>query len=129
MKANAALALKRFIEGELGLSDLEDALGEVARFSFRDTNERYVEYLISDPSTVRFTRMDVERMLLRFLDGRLSARELSDWAAIIKMLDWYELDSTDPVPNEVWDVLDELMSPDAWGNVTTESALAMLRRL
>jgi hypothetical protein len=39
------------------------------------------------------------------------------------------VDEPDPGSSEVWDILDELVSPDAWGEITTDSVIDLRRRL
>jgi hypothetical protein len=95
---------------------------------FWDTDERSVEHTETLP-IVRFGRDDVDVQLRRFLSNGISARDLSDWAATLRLLGCFEVDEPDPGSSEVWDILDELVSPDAWGEITTDSVIDLRRRL
>jgi hypothetical protein len=119
-----------FIEGRLPFTDLEAALDGLVRFRYADRDERSVDGSIASLPAVRFHRDDVERALSRFLRGEISRHEISNWAATLCLLDAFELDPSTLGANEVvWDVLHELMSPDAWDELTTESAIHLLSRL
>jgi hypothetical protein len=95
---------------------------------FWDTNERSIEHAETLP-VVRFGRADVDAQLHRFLSRGISARDLSDWAATLRLLGSFEVDEPDPGSSHVWDILDELMSPDAWGEITVDSIIDLRRRL
>lgn len=114
--------------GALSRDDLEDCLKSQTRFRFWDTNERSVEQSGRLP-TVAFSRDDVDRQLKLFLAQQITARELSDWAATLRLLDCFEVNEPDPVSSEVWDLIDELVSPDAWGSITVDSVIDFRRRL
>lgn len=120
--------LKEFADGVRALSSLEECLGQKARLRFWDTNERDVNLSTRLPP-VLFSRAQVDAQLRRFLAGQISARDLSDWAAAIRLLGCFDVNEEDPGSSEVWDLLDELMSPDAWGPITVESVLELRRRL
>lgn len=122
--------LDKFVEGHLTVADLQTALDGLVRFRYADRDERLVEGSVSALPTTRFSSADVERVLHRFLKGELSRREVSDWAATLRLLDAFELALPSHVSAEaVWDVLDQLMSPDAWDELTTEATLNLLARL
>lgn len=123
-----AHCLEEFAHGTRSRSALEDCLEGSARLKFWDTNERSTELLSRLPK-VAFTRADVDLQLRRFLARQLDARELSDWAAGMRLLGCFILDEDDPGSSEVWDLMDEMMSPDVWGPLTTESAIELRRRL
>jgi hypothetical protein len=120
--------LVEFARGTRSRSSLEDCLHGRVRRKFRDTNQRSADLLSSLP-TVRFTRADVDAQLRRFLAKELSARELSDWAAGMRLLDCFEVDEDDPGSSEVWDLMDEIMTPDVWEPLTIESIIELRRRL
>lgn len=69
------------------------------------------------------------RQLRRFLSHKISATDLSDWAATLPLLGCFEVDEPDPGSSHVWDMLDELVSPDAWGEITVDSIIDLRRRL
>lgn len=130
MKNEIATDLKSFVEGRLSLSDLETALEGRVRFRYADRDERLVEGSISSLPLTAFSAADVERALRRFLRDDLSRRDLSDWAATLRLLDIFEVTRSDAaIADTVWDVIDQLMSPDAWGELTTESAIELISRL
>jgi hypothetical protein len=120
--------LEEFARGTRSLSSLEDCLQGKVRLKFWDTNERSVELPSSLP-TVQFTRGDVDAQLRRFLAKELSARELSDWAAGMRLLDCFIVNEDDSGSAEVWDLMDEIMSPDVWEVLTIDSAIDLRRRL
>jgi hypothetical protein len=120
--------LVEFARGTRSLSSLEECLHGKVRLSFWDTNERRAVLLSSLP-TVQFTREDVDAQLRRFLAKEVSARELSDWAAGMRLLDCFEVDEDDPGSSEVWDLMDEIMTPDVWEPLTIESIIELRRRL
>lgn len=129
MTESHELALRRFVQGTLDVGGLEDALQGAARFRFADTNERQIELPGPELPETIFSREDVVGALRRYLERELTARDLSDWAATIRMMDCFELARLDPDPDTVWDVLDELTSPDAWDLPSVESALLLVGRL
>lgn len=125
---NLERCLKEFAQGSRSRSSLEDCLQGKARLRFWDTNERSSELLARLPK-VQFTRDDVDAQLQRFLAGETTARDLSDWAGAMRLLGCFVLNEDDPGSSEVWDVMDEIMSPDVWGPLTIESAIELRRRL
>lgn len=125
---NLLRCLNEFVDGARSISSLEECLGSNARLRFWDTNQRDV-HLAGRLPQVLFSREQVDAELRRFLAGELSARDLSDWAAAIRLLGCFDVNEEDPGSSEVWDFLDELMSPDAWGPITVESVLDLRRRL
>ena len=120
--------LVEFVRGTRSRSSLEDCLHGKVRLKFWDTNQRSAELLSSLP-TVRFTRADVDAQLRKFLAKELSARELSDWAAGMRLLDCFDVNEDDSGSSEVWDLMDEIMSPDVWEALTIESVIDLRRRL
>ena len=120
--------LKEFAQGARSRSSLEDCLEGKARLRFWDTNQRSTELVTGLPK-VQFTRDDVDAQLQRFLAGGSTARELSDWAGGMRLLGCFVLNEDDPGSSEVWDLMDEIMSPDVWGPLTVESAIELRRRL
>ena len=120
--------LKEFAKGLRPRASLEDCLLGSVRLRFWDTNERSSELLARLPK-VRFTRDYVDAQLQRFLAGDIGARDLSDWAATIRLLGCYEVDEDDLGSSEVWDIMDELMSPDVWGPLNVDSVIDLRRRL
>lgn len=87
--------------------DSSGTLQDMAQAAW-DTNQRAVEFHGLLP-TVYFTREHIDAQLQRFLAGKVSARELSDWAAILRLLD-------------------EIMSPDVWEPLNTDTVLNLRRR-
>ena len=120
--------LEQFVRGQIDLDTLEDRLEGIVRFRFADTNERSVEFSAVLP-TVFFGRSELQAVLKRFLRGDLKRRQVSDWAATLRLLDCFDLEASDEQPDIAWDVVDELMSPDGWGELTTESAIRLIHRL
>ncbi len=127
MTGKLDIALSSFAKLDIGLEQLQRALEGVVRFRYADTNERDVE-MLGDLPSVEFHSNDVEAALRGYLNGKLSSRDISDWAATIRLLDAYDVSARDD-PDSVWDVLDQLASPDAWGSLTTESAIELIRQL
>jgi RHS repeat-associated protein len=127
-KTKVVSCLERFVSGGISRSELEDCIAPRARMRFWDTNERSIEHAETLP-VVRFGRADVDAHLHRFLSHGISARDLSDWAATLRLLGCFEVDEPDPGSSHVWDILDELMSPDAWGEITVDSIIDLRRRL
>ena len=120
--------LTRFARGGCSVSALEEFLAGGARLRFWDTDERSADLLRALPP-VSFGRADLDAQLRRYLDGGLSSRELSDWAGTMRLLGCYRLDECEPTSSQVWDLMDEIMSPDAWGPISTDSVLELRRRL
>lgn len=120
--------LKEFARGSRSRSSLEDCLSGEVRLSFWDTNERSSEIRGRLPK-VQFTRADIDSQLRCFLAQQITARELSDWAGAMRLLGCFVLNEDDPGSSHVWDLMDEIMSPDVWGPLTMESALELRSRL
>jgi hypothetical protein len=120
--------LERFAHGLMSSADLEECLKGRRRFRFWDTNERSIENHGELP-TVMISREDVDVQLRRFLARDLSARDLSDWVAALRLTGCFEVNEDEPGSSEVWDLLDELISPDAWGPLTIDSVIDLRRRL
>lgn len=120
--------LKGYVRGDVTLEDLQVALGSRRRFRFWDTNERAVTFSGPLPR-VPFDRTDIDRQLQRFLSRTISARELSDWAGGIRLSGCFFVDADDQESSDTWDLLDEIMSPDVWGDITVESVIDLRRRL
>ncbi len=116
--------LTRFAQGSMSLPELEVALESQVRFRYLDTNERSVE-LYADLPAVAVSMGDLANALRRYLLGLISGRELSDWAATLRLLDCYDVEC-DEGSETLWHVLDLLMSPDAWGELTPERAEELL---
>ena len=120
--------LSEFAKGMRTLDALESCLGRRVQLRFWDTNERDTGLLTPLPS-VLFNRADVDAQLRRYLEGGISGRELSDWAAAIRLLGCFDLEEDEAASSQIWDLLDELMSPDAWGPIDIDSILDLRRRL
>ena len=120
--------LKQYVRGALSRDELEGCLESRARFRFWDTNERSLENSVRLPKIV-FSREDVDRQLKRFLNHQMTADQLSDWAGILRLLDCFDVDEPDPSSSAVWDLIDELVSPDVWGAITVDSVIDLRRRL
>ena len=120
--------LSEFARGARSRESLETALSGIARLRFWDTNERGSELLRRLPK-VTFTREDVDAQLRRYLAQEITARELSDWTAAMRLLGCFVLQEEDPASSQIWDLMDEVMSPDVWGPISTESVLALRGRL
>lgn len=120
--------LEQFVRGVRSHADLEECLKHRRRFRFWDTDQRSVDQG-GDLPTVRFSRDDVDAQLRRFLSRELTERQLSDWAATLRLAGCFEVSEDEPESSEVWDLLDELVSPDAWGPITIDSVIDLRRRL
>ena len=120
--------LEQFVRGMKSPSELEECLKGRRRFRFWDTNERSIDHHGHLP-TVYFSRDDVDAQLRRFLSQKMSARDLSDWAATLRLMGCFSVNEPDPGSSDVWDLLDELVSPDAWGPLTVDSVIDLRRRL
>lgn len=125
---HVASCLKEFARGTRSRTSLEECIAGQARLAFWDTDQRSSELIALLPK-VFFTRVDIDAQLRRFLAGELSARDLSDWAAGMRLLGCFVLEEDDPGSSEAWDLMDEIMSPDAWGPLTVESAIDLRTRL
>ncbi len=121
-------ALESFAHGDIDLDQLEGALTAVVHFRFADTNERSVEIVRPLPQ-VSFQTQDVRGVLERFSAGELTPREVSDWAATMRLLDCFHVAGDSDESDTTWEVIDELMSPDVWGDLTIEHAFELLQRL
>lgn len=121
-------SLAAFVRGALAADQLEERLKGRVALRFWDTDQRDVALVGALPK-VWFTRADIDAQLRRFLARSLTARELSDWSGAVRLLGCFKVNEEDPGSSEVWDLLDELMSPDVWGAITTESVLDLRRRL
>lgn len=117
-----------FSRGLISRDALEDRLEGKVRFHFWDTNQRSSDLVTKLPK-VEFTKEDVDAQLRRFLSGELTARDLSDWGATIRLLGCFQLNLEDPASSAVWDIIDELMSPDVWEPLTVEVVISLRRRL
>lgn len=120
--------LEEFARGLRSQSSLESCLNGKVRMHFWDTNERSTDLLTRLPR-VTFTRRDIDAQLQRFLAKGITARELSDWAGAMRLLGCFILEEDDSRSSDVWDLIDEVMSPDVWGEITTESVIELRRRL
>lgn len=120
--------LAEFAAGSLSLPALEEALDGWVVMRFWDTNERQLDFQRELPPVV-FSATDVRRKIEEYVGGAITARELSDWAAAMRLLDCFDLDERTSHPDDTWDVIDELASPDAWGELTLERALFLMKEL
>lgn len=120
--------LSRFVRSGVTLSELETRLAGVADFRYLDTNERSVVLLAPLPN-IWFGAGDVTRVLEQFARGERTAREVSDWAATLRLLDCFDVTPTEDDADVVWEVVDQLASPDAWDALSLERAWAFIRRL
>lgn len=128
MSSTANTCLTEFARGLRSRDALEECLKGKVRLRFWDTNERSADLLTNLP-TVAFTREDVDAQLTRFLRGELTARELSDWAAGMRLLGCFRLQEEEPASSLVWDLMDEMMTPDLWEPLTVDSVMGLRRRL
>lgn len=120
--------LEQFVRGARSQADLEECLRGRRHFRFWDTDQRSVDRY-GDLPTVHFSREHVDAQLRRFLSRELSARDLSDWAAALRLTGCFKVNEDDPGSSDVWDLIDELVSPDAWGPITVDSVIDLRRRL
>lgn len=120
--------LSRFVRGGVTLSELETGLAGTAEFRYLDTNERSVDLLGPLPN-VWFGAADVTRVLEQFVRGERTARDVSDWAATLRMLDCFDVSPTEEDADVVWDVVDQLTSPDASGALSLERGWGLIQRL
>ena len=70
---------------------------------------------------------DLERAVRRFLEGQLSAHELSRWANLLEGNDLVEYDET--ANRLIADVLFQLASPEINGPITKQACEELLARL
>ena len=130
MTSTVAEGLTAFVQGSLRLEDLEAALKNRVDFRYFDRDERRVGIQGEPLPIVAVQPSDVERILKGYLAGKCTRRDVSDWAATIRLLDCFEVvAATERATDRIWGVLDELMSPDAWDELTVEAALELIRKL
>lgn len=107
-----ANSLRRFVQGTLRLGDLQTALQGVVTFDFADRRQCAV-YFSPDvrlPS-VTFTCTEMVGALDRYLAFDWSEEDLHDWATVIRMLDsYFDLEIGKCAPDDVWEMIDELMA-------------------
>jgi hypothetical protein len=120
--------LEEFARGTRTRVELEECLSGTAELRFWDTNERS-SVLGAPLPRVLFGRADIDRQLQRFLAGALNARDLSDWAAGMRLLGCFTLTEDDPISSSTWDLMDEIMSPDVWEPLTVDTVIELRRRL
>jgi hypothetical protein len=120
--------LSEFARGLRTLASLESCLDGKVHVRFWDTDQRSAELLHGLPK-VNFTRADLDAQLRRFLARELSARDLSDWAGAMRLLGCFVVEDDEPMSSQVWDLMDEIMSPDVWGPISVDSVLDLRRRL
>lgn len=124
-------ALSRFVQGELSVPELSRMLEGSVSLNFTNPGERIVKIAPgSNLAAVEFSRDNIANAIRRFLRFETESDDLSEWAAVIRMLDsYFNLDPRDPDPDTVWDIVDRLMNSGVAGDLDREQAEALLRVL
>jgi len=132
------LILYGFLEGNISLSQLQDALKSRITIHFSSTNgyreirDNTIEGIIKIPVEVQHVRRRIEQ----FLAEHILATDLSDWAAFIILSGVFvPTGDTDEErwqagDGPVWDILQRLMTPAVFDGLdprVAERYLAILR--
>ena len=129
--------LQNFLTGASTLTDVQAALQNYVKINY-DLAPNYREMHDNQLQTVvqiRVIDQYVQHMLNKYIVGEISALELSNWAAFI-------FTSGGFVPNgetedeqwkagegPLWDILQQLMTPSVFGELTPEIAQRYLAQL
>jgi hypothetical protein len=108
-------ALAAFVKGELSPESLVEALRPSVVFAQEADGAIRVDYVGAPIAHVTFTRSDVVRALDRAIAGQMSVEELSRWASLVTLLDFFDLESTEDDSDAVWDTLDLIAHPEQSG--------------
>ena len=97
-----AQTLEQFVRGQIDCDTFQDRLEGVVYFRYADTKERSVELSGVVLPTILFGRAELQAQLQRFLRGDLNRRQVSDWAATLRLMDCFELEASDKEPDVAW---------------------------
>lgn len=131
MTIDPTIALAQFVRGELSATELAQELSGIVSMDLSNSSRREIVLLApSRLQTTSFSRRDVCRSVERYLSFKITAEELSSWAAVIRLLDSHFLvDPPDAKPDQLWDTLDRLMAPEVWGEIDRDSAVELIAAL
>lgn len=127
-------ALRDFLEGRSTAQELHRALAHFARFDLASEGYRSME--LSDPFSCE-VGVELPRVIQRlesYLEGSLSAEELTLWATHLTLIDAYvtpgwEDDELADRYEVMWDVLQELSTPAIDGEIDEQRVSGYLDRL
>lgn len=124
-------ALTRFVRGEWSLAELRDELQGSVTIDFENPATRIIRVAPGAPlATVEFNRSDIGNAIRRFLSFEGESQNLSNWAAVIRMLDsHFTLDPRDQNPDAVWSAIDDLVAVGVTGELDRQAAEDLLRSL
>lgn len=127
--------LTQFLEGQTRLSKLQEQLAAYVTIDFQaQYGRREIRNIaegrisLDDFIKIPVRKRHVCNMLERYLGGELSEAELSDWAAFIRMFPVFvpegetEEEQWQAGESLVWDVLDRLAAPVAFGGLNPQTA-------
>ena len=120
-----AATLTKFLQGEYSTSDLQEILSDRVEFDFQEAPDRraIVNHSLSENIAISVNASHVRNMLDMYMNGKISALTLSNWAAVIVALEAYvpegETDDERWLAGEgpVWDILQQLTTPSVFGDV------------
>lgn len=128
-------SLTQFLEGRIRLSELQEQLAAYVTIDFQaQYGRREIRNVaegrigLDDFIKIPVHKRHVCSMLERYLGGEVSEAELSDWAAFIRMFPVFvpegetEEEQWQAGEGPVWDVLDRLAAPAAFGGLDPPTA-------
>ena len=87
--------LADFAHCEVSLDELLQGLDGVLEIDFAPAVRRlYSQFIVPEPG-VRIEHADIDRAIARRESGAMSAKELMDWATMIRLNDAYEWEETE----------------------------------
>jgi len=123
-------SLTQFLEGRIRLSELQEQLAAYVMIDFQaQYGRREIRNVaegrigLDDFIKIPVHKRHVCNMLERYLGGEISEAELSDWAAFIRMFPVFvpegetEEEQWQAGEGPVWDILDRLAAPAAFGGL------------
>jgi hypothetical protein len=129
--------LMNFLDGKLALDNLLDQLSDymIVEFPLTGGTRKIIKNDLEGVISLEFKPHHLVNMVKRYLEGRISAKTLSDWSAFIFLSGLFipegatEEERWEAGDGPVWDILQQLVSPSVFGGLNALKAEEYLRIL
>jgi hypothetical protein len=129
--------LESFLKGKYSLSEVEKKLHNhlVINFGLAPARREILKSDLDDTVRIPVDETHVCHMLERYVSGRISELELSNWAALVFLLPVFipkgetEEERWEAGNEMMWDVIQRLATPESFEGLNTRIARRYLREL
>ena len=98
--------MEDFLKSKTSLEDLRDSLGAALEVDFQDNQRKLSTHYGTPEPGIRVSMNDIRTAMDRHATGKITTKELSDWAAMLVLNCAYVWDG--PEEDEIGSLLDEI---------------------